>query len=101
MDIDGKWIIILNRSCNENFGSSWPEAMSNRSPRSITGRDQNGLSFDLGNCNVPNFAEILNVLNKGSGEESLDFLRFLTLPPTHHKSLIVSYSFPSFYSFGL
>ena len=54
--------------------------MSYRSPRSITGRDQNGLLFDLGN--VPIFAEILNVLNKGSGEDSLDFLGFLTLPPT-------------------
>ena len=31
---------------------------------------------------VPIFAEILNVLNKGSGEDSLDFLGFLTLPPT-------------------
>ena len=80
MDIDGKWIIILNRSCNENFGSSWPEAMSNRSPRSITGRDQNGLLLDLGIVLI--FAEILNDLNKGSGEDSLDFLGFLTLPPT-------------------
>ena len=62
------------------FGPSWPEAMSYRSPRSITGRDQNGPLFDLGN--VPIFAEILNFLNKGSGEDSLDFLGFLTLPPT-------------------
>ena len=38
---------------------------------SITGRDQNGLLFDLGI--VPIVAEILNVLNKGSGEDSLDF----------------------------
>ena len=51
-----------------------------RSPRSITGRDQNGLLLDLGN--VPIVAEILNVLNMGSGEDSLDFLGFLTLPPT-------------------
>ena len=62
------------------IGPSWPEAVSHRSPRSITGRDQNGLLLDLGN--VPIFAEILNVLDKGSGEESLDFLGFLTLPPT-------------------
>ena len=61
-------------------GPSWPEAMSYRSRRSITGRDQNGLLFDLGN--VPIVAEILNVLNMGSGEDSLDFLGFLTLPPT-------------------
>ena len=53
--------------------------MSYRSPRSITGREQNGLLLDLGI--VPIFAEILNVLNMGSGEDSLDFLGFLTLPP--------------------
>ena len=61
---------------------SWPEAMSYRSPRSITGRDQNGLLFDLGNVLI--FAEILNVLNKGSGG------RFFRLPwdldaPTHYE----------------
>ena len=61
-------------------GPSWPEAMSHRSPRSISGRDQNGLLLVLGI--VPIFAEILNVLIKGSGEDSLDFLGFLTLPPT-------------------
>ena len=59
---------------------SWPEAMSYRSPRSITARDQNGLFLDLGIVSV--FGEVLNVLNKGSGEDSLDFLGFLTLPPT-------------------
>ena len=50
-------------------GPSWPEAMSYLSPRSITGRDQNGLLFDLGNVSI--FAEILNVLNKDSGEDSM------------------------------
>ena len=54
--------------------------MSYRSLRSITGRDQNGHLLDLGIVLI--FAEILNVLNKGSGEDSLDFLGFLTLPPT-------------------
>ena len=61
-------------------GPSWVEAMSHRTPHSITGRDQNGLLLDLGH--VPIFAESLKVLNKGSGEDSLDFLGFLTLPPT-------------------
>ena len=36
--------------------------------------------FDLGN--VPIVAEILKVLNMGSEEDSLDFLGFLSLPPT-------------------
>ena len=63
------------------FGPSWTEAMSYRSPPSITGRDQNGLLLDLGI--VPIFAEILNVLNKGQ------WGRFFRLPwvldaPTHH-----------------
>ena len=62
-------------------GPSWPEAMSYRSPRSITGRDQKGFLLDLGI--IPIFVEIFdNVLNKGSGEDSLDFLGLLTLPPT-------------------
>ena len=72
-----------NRNKNINdiiYGPSWPEAMSHRSPRSITGREQNRLSLDLGI--VPVFAEILNVLHKGSGEDSLDFLGFLTLLST-------------------
>ena len=51
-----------------------------KGPRSITGRDQNGLLLDLGIVLI--VAEILNVLNKGSGEDSLDFLGFLTFPPT-------------------
>ena len=73
------------------FGPSWSEAVSCRSPRSITGRDQNGLLFDLGIVLI--FVEILNVLNKGIGEDSLDFLGFLTLPPTTSRL----YSFLSFH----
>ena len=53
------------------FSPSRPEAMLYRSSRSITRR--NGLLLDLGI--VSSFAEILNVLNKGSGEDCLDVLR--------------------------
>ena len=82
-------------------------AMSYCSPRSITGRDQNGLLLDLGI--VPIFAEILNVVNKSSGEDFLDFVAFLTHPPTISRlysyfssflkkfTKVVSDSFTSFY----
>ena len=53
----------------------------------------NGLLFDL--SNVPIFAEILNVLNKGGGEDSLDFLGFLTLPPTTSRLEFPILSLPS------
>ena len=64
-----------------SVSKSWPEAMPYLRPRFITVRDQNGLLLDLGI--VPIIAGILNVLNKGSGEDSLDFLGILlTLLPT-------------------
>ena len=71
----------LKPSTSTCTSHSWPEAMSYRSPRSLTGRDKNGLLLDLGIVLI--FAEIFNVLNEGSGENSLDFLAWvLDAPPT-------------------
>ena len=67
------------------------------SQSSFHNRARSKRSF-VGSWQCPNFAEILNFLffkQLGSGEDSLDFLEFLTLSPTTSRLLFPILSLPS------